>query len=133
MPQPRHNCNVRKSGLFAALLLAIAAAAPAADKTPVFTRSGMEEAALPWRYVDSPIHPIDPRRVRWHAGWVEFKTPIGPFRLIYLPIMAPLPGAFGSRNWQGTPNAFDLTNMQIPQRPPKEDEPKTEIEIKKEQ
>ncbi|HKS21925.1 MAG TPA: hypothetical protein VJZ76_03940 [Thermoanaerobaculia bacterium] len=124
---------MRKSGWFAAVLLAIAAAATAADKTPVFTRSGMEEAALPWRYVDSPIHPIDGRRVRWHVGWVELKTPIGPFRLIYLPLMAPLNGSFGSRNWQGTPNAFDLTNMQIPQRPPKEEEPKTSIEIKKEE
>jgi len=124
---------VRKSGSFAALLLAVAVTATASDNAPVFTRSGMEEAALPWRYIDGPIHPVDARRVRWHAGWVELKTPIGPVRLIYLPIMAPLPGTFGSRNWQGTPNAFDLTNMRIPQRPPKEEEPKTAIDVKKEQ
>jgi hypothetical protein len=131
VPELRHNCNVRKASLFAALFLTMAAAAAAAEKAPVFTRSGMEEAALPWRYVDSPIHPVDARRVRWYAGWVEFKTPIGPFRLIYLPIMRPLPGTFGSRNWQGTPNAFDLTNMRIPERPPKEEEPKTAIDVKK--
>jgi hypothetical protein len=119
--------------LFAALLLGVAVTAAAADNAPVFTRSGMEEAALPWRYIDSPIHPVDARRVRWYAGWVELKTPIGPLRLIYLPLMRPLPGSFGSRNWQGTPNAFDLTNMRIPLPPPKEEEPKTSIEIKKDE
>lgn len=117
--------------MIAALLLAATAAA--AENTPVFTRSGMEEAALPWRYVDSPIKPVDTRRVRWHVGWVELKTRFGGFRLIYLPIMPPIPGTFGSRNWQGTPNAFDVLNVQIPQRPPKEKDAKTAIEIKREE
>ena len=120
---------MRKAGVF--LLLMMATAAAAADNVPVFTRSGMEEAALPWRFVDSPIKPVDTRRVRWHVGWVELKTPIGGFRLIYFPIMPPIPGSYGSRNWQGIPNAFDLTNLQIPQKPPKEKDPKTAIEVKR--
>jgi hypothetical protein len=114
---------VRKSAIGAALLvLAIAATAAAAENAPVvFTKSGMEEAALPWRFVDSPIKPVDTRRVRWHFGWVEIKTRLGAFRLIYLPIAAPLGGSPGSRNWNEMPNAFELTGMQIPQKPPKED------------
>jgi hypothetical protein len=110
----------------------LAITAAAADNKPVtFTKSGMEEAAYPWRFVDSPISPVDARRVRWHFGWVEVKTPIGGFRLIYLPLMMPLHGAPGSRDWNQIPNAFELTNMQIPQRPPKEDPPQTSIEIKR--
>jgi len=100
----------------------MAATAAAAENAPVvFTKSGMEEAALPWRFVDSPITPVDTRRVRWHFGWVEVKTRFGAFRLIYLPIAAPLAGSPGSRNWNEMPNAFELTGMQIPQKPPKED------------
>ena len=120
---------MRKAALLAAFLVATSAAA--ADNVPVFTRSGMEEAALPWRFVDSPIKPVDTRRVRWHLGWVEFKTPIGGFRLIYLPIMPPMHGTYPSPDWQGIPNAFVMTGMQIPQKPPKEKEPKTAIEVKK--
>jgi hypothetical protein len=127
---------VRKSAIGAALLaLSLAMTAAAADNKPVtFTKSGMEEAAYPWRFVDSPITPIDARSVRWHFGWVELKTPLGAFRLIYLPLMMPLHGAPGSRDWNQMPNAFELTNMQIPQRPPKEDPPaNVAIEIKKDE
>jgi hypothetical protein len=106
--------------------------AAAADNKPVvFTKSGMEEAALPWRFVDSPIHPVDTRRVRWHLGWVELKTPLGAFRLIYLPIMPPLRYNYPSHDWNEMPNAFVMTGMQIPQRPAKEDAPKTAIEVKR--
>ena len=125
---------MRKSAIGAALLaLSLAATAAAADNKPVtFTKSGMEEAAYPWRFVDSPISPVDTRRVRWHFGWTEVKTPLGEFRLIYLPLMMPLHGAPGSRDWNRIPNAFELTNMQIPQRPPKEDAPpNVSIELKK--
>jgi hypothetical protein len=102
----------------ALLLLALAVSAAAADnKAVVFTRSGMEEAALPWRFVDTPLTRTDARRVHWHLGYVEIKTPIGPLRILYLPLLAPLRGAPGSRNWNGTPNAFDLTNLRIPPRP----------------
>lgn len=126
---------MRKSAIGVALLvLSLMATAAAADNRPVvFTKSGMEEAALPWRFVDSPIQPVDTRRVRWHVGWVELKTPIGAFRLIYLPLMPPLHGTYPSRDWQEIPNAFAMTNMQIPQRPAKEDVPKTAIEIKKDE
>src|SRR3954454_18450262 len=72
-----HTRNVRKSAIGAALLVfSMLATAAAADNKPVvFTKSGIEEAALPWRFVDSPIKPVDTRRVRWHFGWVELKTP----------------------------------------------------------
>jgi hypothetical protein len=121
---------MRKSAIGAALLLlSFAVAAAAADnKAVVFTKSGMEEAALPWRFIDTRLSRDDARRVRWHFGYVEFKTPIGPVRLIYLPLAMPLNGAPGSRNWNSTPNAFDLTNMTIPPRPQKED-PATEMKL----
>ena len=123
---------MRKSAIGAALLLlAMAATAAAAENAPVvFTKTGMEEAALPWRFVDSPIKPVDTRRMRWGFGWVEIKTRFGAFRLIYLPITPPLDGSPGSRNWNEMPNAFVLTGMQIPQKPPKEDDPKTAIDVK---
>src|SRR6266550_8423890 len=90
-----------------ALLLAMAVTAAAAETAPVvFTKSGMEEAALPWKFVDSPIKPVDTRRVRWHIGWVEIKTRFGVFRLIFLPIAAPLEGSPGSRDWNEMPNPF---------------------------
>ena len=120
-----------KSAIAAALLLLAIAATAAADNAPVvITKRGIEEATLPWRYVDSPIHPVDGRRLRWHIGWFEVKTPIGPLRVLYLPIMPPLHYAPGSRDWNEMPNPFVLTGMQIPQRPPKEEEPKTAIEVK---
>ena len=125
---------MRKSVIGAALLVLSLAMPAAADNKPVvFTKSGMEEAALPWRFVDSPIQPVDARRVRWHVGWVELKTPIGAFRLIYLPLMPPMHGTYPSRDWQEMPNPFVMTNMQIPQRPQKEDVPKTAIEVKKDE
>lgn len=122
---------MRKSAIGAALLVfSMAATAAAADNKPVvFTKSGIEEAALPWRFVDSPIKPVDTRRVRWHFGYVELKTPLGALRLIYLPLMPPMHGAPGSRDWNQIPNAFELTNTQIPQRPAKEDVPRSAIEV----
>ena len=124
---------MRKSAIGAALLvLSLAMTAAAADNKPVtFTKSGMEEAAYPWRFVDGPITPVDTRRVRWHFGWVEVKTPIGGFRLIYLPLMPPLHYNYPSPDWNEMPNAFVMTGMQIPQRPQKEDPPQTSIEIKR--
>src|ERR1043166_2535727 len=105
-----HNWSVRKSVIGAALLVLSLAMPAAADNKPVvFTKSGMEEAALPWRFVDSPIQPVDARRVRWHVGWVEFKTPIGPVRLLYFPLMPPLNGAPGSRTRNSIPNTFPPT------------------------
>jgi hypothetical protein len=121
---------VRKSAIGVALLVLSLAATAAADNKPVvFTKSGMEEAALPWRFIDSPIHPVDGRRVRWHLGYVEFKTPIGPVRLLYFPIMPPLNGAPGSRNWNSIPNAFDLTNLTIPPRPEPEESTSSSVRI----
>ena len=112
---------VRKSAIAAVLLaLAFSLTAAAQNKAVVFTKSGMEEAALPWRFIDSPLHNGDARRVHWHLGWVEIKTPIGPIRVLLLPIMAPLSGSPGSRDWNEMPNPFKLTGMQIPQRPGKE-------------
>lgn len=123
---------MRKSAIGAALLvLSIATAAAADNKPVVFTKSGMEEAALPWRFIDSPIQPVDARRVRWHFGYVALKTPIGPVRLFYLPLMPPLSGSPGSRDWQSMPNPFVLANVTIPPRPQKEDLPATAIEVKK--
>lgn len=127
---------MRKSAIGAALLaLSLAATTARADNKPVtFTKNGMEEAAYPWRFVDSPITPVDARRVRWHFPWVELKTPLGALRLIYLPLLPPLHGAPGSRDWNGMPNAFELTNMQIPQRPAKEDAPpNASIEVKQDE
>jgi hypothetical protein len=121
---------MRKSAIgFAFLLLALAETAAADNKPVVLTRSGMQEAALPWRFVDSPIQPVDARRVRWHLGYVEFKTPLGPIRLLYLPLMMPLNGAPGSRNWNRMPNAFDLTNMTIPPRPEPEESSSSSVRI----
>jgi len=112
-------------------MLALAATA-AADNAPiVITRKGIEEATLPWRYIDSPIHPADNRRVKWHVGWFEVKTPIGPLRFLYLPIAPPLHYNYPSPDWNQMPNAFVMTGMQIPQRPPKEEEPKAVIEVRK--
>src|ERR1043166_9202413 len=87
-----HNRRMRKSAIGTALLLlALTVSAAAAENKPVvFTRSGMEEAALPWRFIDTPLSAKDPGRVQWHVGYVTIKTPIGPVRLIYLPIMPPL-------------------------------------------
>ncbi|HEV2719895.1 MAG TPA: hypothetical protein VG323_07725 [Thermoanaerobaculia bacterium] len=121
-----------KSAIAAALLALAMAATVLADNAPiVITRKGIDEATLPWRYIDSPIHPVDNRRIKWHIGWFEVKTPIGPLRVLYLPIAPPLHYSPGSRDWNEMPNAFVLTGMQIPQRPPKEEPPKTDIEVRK--
>jgi hypothetical protein len=122
---------MRKSAIGAALLLlSFAVAAAAADnKAVVFTKSGMEEAALPWRFIDTRLSGGDARRVHWHFGYVEVNTPIGPVRLIYLPLAMPLSGAPGSRNWNRMPNAFDLTNMTIPQRPEPEESTASSVRI----
>ena len=124
---------MRKSAIGTALLLlALTVSAAAAENKPVvFTRSGMEQAALPWRFIDTPLSAKDPGRVQWHVGYVTIKTPIGPLRMIYLPIMPPMPGSYPSRDWQEMPNALRITGTQIPQRPAKEDVPKTVIEVRR--
>lgn len=120
---------MRKSAIGVALLLLALAAHAAENNAVIFTKSGMDEAALPWRFVDSPIKPVDAHRVHWHLGYVEVKTPIGPLRILYLPILAPLNGAPGSRNWNSMPNAFDLTNLTIPPRPEPEESSGSSIQI----
>ena len=102
-------------------------AAAAENKPVVFTKDGIEEAALPWRFVDSPIKPVDTRRMRWHFGYVEVKTPLGPLRVFYLPLMPPMHYSPGSPDWNEIPNAFIMTGTQIPQRP--QADAQTDIEI----
>ena len=89
----------------------------------------MEEAALPWRFIDTRLSGGDARRVHWHFGYVEVKTPMGPVRLVYLPLAMPLSGAPGSRNWNSMPNAFDLTNLTIPPRPEPEEPTGSSVQI----
>jgi hypothetical protein len=115
------------------LIFCVALAAAAADppaNTPVFTKSTIEEAAYPWRFVDSPIKPVDTRRVLFHIGSIEFRTRLGSIRIIYLPI-PPLAFTTPSRGWNEFPNAFMLTGMQIPQRPPKPKESAADVEVKR--
>lgn len=114
---------MRKSAIGTALLLLALTAHAAENKAVVFTKSGMEEAALPWRFIDTPLQRTDARRVHWHFGYVEVKTPLGPLRLIYLPLMPPMHGTYPSRDWQEMPNPFVMTGTRIPQRPAREDAP----------
>ncbi|HEV7425058.1 MAG TPA: hypothetical protein VGQ46_01730 [Thermoanaerobaculia bacterium] len=58
-----------------------------------------------------PDH-LEPGRIRWHAGWFEFRGLGMQWRIVYLPIVAPLSGT-GLRSVATVPNPLDMTPTRI--------------------
>jgi hypothetical protein len=113
---------------FAVLILGATTTALASTtppEKPIWTKATFEAAARPYLYADPGARPD--RRVEFHIGYVTVRTPIGPVRILYLPIAMPLRYNYPSPDWNQMPNAFVLTNTQIPQRP---QPPKLSPEIK---
>lgn len=56
-------------------------------------------------------------RTEVEVGAVVVNTHAAQIRIAYLPRLASLPGTFPTRTWGMPPNPFDLTGMQIPEKP----------------
>jgi hypothetical protein len=89
-----------------ALLIFAAAMTALADDVP---RPDYSREALLRAFGPLPPHgALPPGRVQWHVGWFEFRALGMSWRVAYLPIMAPLPGA-RLQDGAKIPNAFELT------------------------
>ena len=91
---------MRRLGI-AALILLLAA--------PVFAQNPPKKATF-------TIVTEQPRE-QFEIGAVVLNTGSAQIRVAYLPRLAPLPGTVPTRTWGQIPNAFELTNMQIPEPP----------------
>lgn len=109
----------------ALLLLGIAGAAAAADvpkdNVPILTQEVFEAAAR--ATVEAHLLDVD-------AGAMTLNTRFGRIHFAYLPLLAPLPYSFGSRNWNQVPNALVLTGTDIPLRHYKPRDPLAEIDVR---
>lgn len=90
--------------LLAALsLVAVGAFAQEAAPRPDYSRG-----ALLRMFALQPPERLPPGRVQWHLGYVEFRALGMSWRIIYLPIAAPLPGG-RLEDGATIPNPFALT------------------------
>jgi hypothetical protein len=86
---------------FAAVALLLFATAAFADDNA--------EKLKAWRDLNPDDRPASQgRRVEWHTGYVEIHVLGTDFRIFYLPLLAPLPGA-RLEDAAKIPNPFELT------------------------
>jgi hypothetical protein len=91
-------------------LLAFLLALPAlADEKPDYSRDNLVRL-FAQREIDLPPRP--PARVQWHLGYLEFRALGMDWRVIYLPIVAPLSGT-GLNEASRLPDPFALTNTSV--------------------
>ena len=105
-------------------LLAVLLALPAlGDELPDYSR-GKLVRLFAQRDIDLPPRP--PARVQWHFGFVEFRALGMDWRVIYLPIAAPLSGTRLNETAK-LPDPFALTNTAVPGQRPFIVEPSAEV------